>query len=237
MILYVNGDSHAAAAEAVNTYAFAEDDKRYFYMGRVPHPDNAWVGWPRRLADTLKARLHCQAESASSNDRILRTTREWMAKSPSLLSETLMVIQWSTWEREEWLHKDVYYQINASGQDQVPAELQEKYRHYVIDVDWMAKTLDAHDKIWTLHQELSNLGIKHVFFNGNSDFSKIPLSQRHDWGTAYINPYQPESTYDAWLKNNGFVTVSPDSYHFGADAHAAWGRFVLQYIVKNNLMV
>ena len=30
MILYVNGDSHTAAAEAVNPYAFAEDDGQYF---------------------------------------------------------------------------------------------------------------------------------------------------------------------------------------------------------------
>ena len=78
MILYVNGDSHAAAAEAVNCHAFAEDDHRYFYMGRVPHPDNSAVSWGKRLSDVIKTTYKCDAESASSNTRILRTTRQWL---------------------------------------------------------------------------------------------------------------------------------------------------------------
>ena len=45
MLLYVNGDSHAAAAEAVNAHAFAEDDSEFFYMGRAPHPANRSWGW------------------------------------------------------------------------------------------------------------------------------------------------------------------------------------------------
>ena len=40
MILYVNGDSHTAAAEAVNPHAWAMDDGELFYMGRAPHPAN-----------------------------------------------------------------------------------------------------------------------------------------------------------------------------------------------------
>ena len=45
MILYVNGDSHTAAAEAVNPHAFAMDDRPLFYLGRAPHPDNVSVSW------------------------------------------------------------------------------------------------------------------------------------------------------------------------------------------------
>jgi len=40
MILYVNGDSHTAGAEAVNSHAFADDDPAYKHLGRLPHPDN-----------------------------------------------------------------------------------------------------------------------------------------------------------------------------------------------------
>ena len=43
MILYVNGDSHTAGAEAVNPYAFAEDDPNLTHLGRLPHPDNLAV--------------------------------------------------------------------------------------------------------------------------------------------------------------------------------------------------
>ena len=36
----------------------------------------------------------------------------------------VIVMQWSTWEREEWLHNGIYYQVGASGIDDVPQDLQ-----------------------------------------------------------------------------------------------------------------
>lgn len=236
MKLYVNGDSHAAAAEAVNPHAFAEDDNRYFYMGRAPHPDNAAVCWSRRLSEVLKSSLHLEAEAASSNDRIIRTTRTWLEDNRRSWGETLVILQWSTWERQEWQDQDGrWYQVNASGIDVVPEQWQDRYRRFIIDIDWDQCTQQAHDKIWQFHQELAAQKIRHFFFNGNSDFSKI--TQQQDWGSGYIGPYDPGSTYNEWLKSNGYHTVHPKSWHFGADAHSAWAKFMLQYIMKNQLMV
>ena len=149
MILYVNGDSHTAAAEAVNPHAFAEDDGQLFYMGRAPHPDNLAVSWGKLLSLTLKASFHCGAESASSNTRILRTAREWLNEQ-NRYNDLLLIVQWSTWEREEWLHNGTYYQVGSSGIDHVPQELQEKYRHFVIGTDWQLKTEQAHKEIWEI---------------------------------------------------------------------------------------
>ena len=136
MILYVNGDSHAAAAEAVNPHAFAMDDGALFYLGRAPHPDNLSVSWGKLLSLALRSGFHCAAESASSNARILRTTRAWLTEQKNNLQDILVVIQWSTWEREEWLHNGVYYQVGSSGIDDVPQELQERYKQFVIDTNW-----------------------------------------------------------------------------------------------------
>ena len=172
MILYVNGDSHTAAAEAVNPYAFAEDDGQYFYMGRVAHPDNLSASWGKLLSLTLRAGFHCAAESASSNVRIIRTTREWLASRTSN-NDVLVIIQWSTWEREEWLIDGTYYQINASGVDDIPASHQQQYKEYIAHIDWQKCTEQAHEEIWKFHQELEKKKIKHIFFNGNNDFSKI----------------------------------------------------------------
>jgi len=232
----VNGDSHAAAAEAVNSHAFAEDDPALFYMGRVPHPDNLAVSWCRKVSDALKSVLHCDAESASSNQRIMRTTRDWIEKNKPWLSETVMIIQWSTWERQEWLIDGTYYQINASGIDDVPVSHQEQYKQFVATVDWTQVTEQAHQDIWNFHIELQELGIKHVFFNGNNHFAEISLDQRHDWGASYIGPYDAQMTWDQWLRRNGHETVSPNSWHFGEAAHGAWARFMLQYIVDNKLI-
>lgn len=235
MILYVNGDSHTAAAEAVNPHAFAEDDGRLAHLGRLPHPDNLEVSWGRQLADILKTVFVCDAESAASNDRILRTTRSWLDSRQQDWYRTIVIIQWSTWEREEWLHNGTYYQVGSSGLDHVPAELQEKYRNYVIGTDWEHKTQQAHDQIWQLHQELQQKQIRHVFFNGNNHFGRIGKTQRHDWQGHYLGPYDPEQTFDQILRANGHDTVTPKSWHFGKDAHRFWSRFMLQYCIANKI--
>ena len=233
MILYVNGDSHTAAAEAVNPHAFAEDDGQYFYMGRVAHPDNLAVSWGRLLSLSLRAGFHCAAESASSNARIIRTTREWLGTRTSN-NDVLVIIQWSTWEREEWLIDGTYYQINASGVDQVPPSHQQQYREYIANIDWQKSTEQAHEEIWKFHQELQAQNIKHIFFNGNSDFSKI--QNQHVWDKCYIAPYDPAMTFDAIVRKQGFETVDTNSWHFGREAHSFFHRFVLQYIITNNFI-
>jgi len=234
MILYVNGDSHAAAAEAANAHAFAEDDPALFYMGRAPHPANLAVSWARLLADTFKATLHCDAESASSNSRILRTTRQWIDRHENNWHRTLVVISWSTWERQEWLIDGTYYQINASGIDDVPESHRQKYKEFVVSVDWDQATNQAHKDIWQLHQELEDRSIRHVFFNGNNHFGSI--RDRQDWGTSYVSPYDPNSTYSAILHSRGYQTVSPDSWHFGKEAHSFWKQFLLQYCIQNKMV-
>lgn len=236
MILYVNGDSHTAAAEAVNSYAFAEDDPELNYLRRLPHPDNLAVSWGKSLADTLKAGFKCDAESAASNDRIMRTTRRWVAQQTRSPQELLVVIQWSTWERQEWLHEGTYYQVNASGTDHVPAELEDRYKRYIVDIDWKQCVQHWHQEIWNLHRDLDDLDIRHVFFNGNTHFGSIVPDQRFDWGTSYIGPYDAGHTFNQWLLSHGHDTVAPNSYHFGRSAHTAWSRFMLQYCIKNQLV-
>jgi len=234
MILYVNGDSHTAAAEAVNPHAFAMDDSALFYLGRSPHPDNLSVSWGKLLSLALRSGFHCAAESASSNARILRTTRAWLAEHKNNLQDILIVIQWSTWEREEWEYNGITYQVNGSGIDHIPAEAAERYRDYIIGLNWQQKTQEAHNDIWKFHQELLAQNIPHVFFNGNNNFSSI--TDQKEWGNNYIGPYDPASTYNAQIRNAGFETVAQNSYHFGKDAHAWWFKHILNYIIKHKFI-
>lgn len=236
MILYVNGDSHTAAAEAVNAHAFAEDDPNLFYMGRAPHPANLAVSWGRLLSQTLRASFHCGAESASSNSRILRTTRKWLSTYPGV-EDLLLIIQWSTWEREEWQDVDgTYYQVNASGTDSVPPHLELQYKEYVANVDWRACSQKWHNEIWQFHCELNTQGIKHIFVNGNNHFADIDLSHRKDWGSNYIGPYDVKLTYNQLIRDQGIETVAPNSWHFGREGHSYFYRFVLQYIINNKFI-
>ena len=233
MILYVNGDSHTAAAECVNSHAFAADDSKYWMMQRLPHPDNIQRSWGKLLSQRLSCGFKCDAESASSNDRIIRTTRKWIAENQHNLYKTLMIIQWSTWERQEWLIEGEYYQLNASGIDDVPESHQQQYKEFVADIDWDVTTQEWHENIWQFHLELEELGIKHIFFNGNNDFAKI--TDRKEWGNSYVEPYDPDSTFNAVISKK-CNTVSPTSWHYGADGHRVWAQYLTKYIVTNKIV-
>jgi hypothetical protein len=234
MILYVNGCSHSAAAEAAVPHAWAIDDGQYWDRGTEPHPANLAVSYGRHIADALNAEMVCQASSGGSNDRIIRTTIDWVENNRNRLAETFMILQWTTWEREEWFYENTWYQVNASGIDIVPDALQERYKNYVINVDWNVKTLQAHDKIWNMHQYLKGLGIRHLFFSGHSTFSDI--QNQHNWDKEYMHPYIREESYHNWLKNNGGTYSHPEGYHFDAKSHRLWADHVLQYIKDNNLL-
>jgi hypothetical protein len=112
--------------------------------------------------------------------------------------------------------------------------LHEKYKQFVANVDWQEKTEQAHDEIWQFHQELAKQNIRHIFFNGNNDFSKI--TNQLDWGKNYIGPYDPKLTYDAVIRSQGIDTVMPGSWHFGKDGHSAFHRFMLNYIISNKFI-
>ena len=227
MILYVNGDSHTAAAEAVNVHAFAEDDGNLWPAGREPHPDNLAVSWGKQLADSLGYDFVCEAESASSNDRIMRTTKHYLETN---IAPDLVILQWSTWEREEWLINNTHYQVNASGIDDIPQSHKQQYKDYVVNINWPAKTQQAHIQIYNFHLYLKACNISHLFFNGNNTFGNI--FNRYNWEGCYLKPYA--SSYNHILRDK--FTKRNNGYHYGAEAHKYWANYILNYLLDNQLV-
>lgn len=246
-ILYVNGDSHSAGAEAVNPYCFAEDDPLLWAMGRKPHPDNERASYGCQIANELGAILHCDAESASSNSRIIRTTDEYLFNEDvsQRFTPDLVIIGWSTWEREEWYNNGVYYQVTASGTDTLPENMQTQYKEWVVNQNQVTRDqcmLRWHTLIHRYHKKLQNANIPHLFFNTYSDFSAIRNKQvlseasnvvpeEFDWEGCYLDPYDKNYTYYYWCLEKGFKTVNPHSYHFGPNAHDAWAEFLKDFYI------
>jgi hypothetical protein len=225
MKLYINGDSHSCGAETYGGYTFAKDDPNYAHLSDLAHPKCLELSWGYLLARTLNAGFFCDAVSASSNDRILRRTYDYIKKD----ANNFILIGWSTWEREEWLVDGTYYQVSGGGKDTVPNECQDRYKQWVID-----QTQDAinekmriwHGKIWDLHVELQERNIQHLFFNAWSWFDTRYLIEK-DWSNCYLDPYSKTGTYWQWCADNGFKTVNPDSFHYGVDAQKAWAKYLL----------
>ena len=243
MIIYVNGDSHSAGAEAANAFCFLSDDPAMTWQdhhdltqtaaGRAPHPNNIKVSYGQKIADHYNATLVCAAESGSSNQRILRTTYDYLKTNPN---PDLVIIGWATWEREEVIIDNKMYQFAAGlGTRDQPTIVQEHYRNWVVD-RWHPNIYckAAQQEIWTLHQKLLTKQIPHLFFN-TYHYLEIPKSEQYNWGNSYIDPYHLNSTYYMWLKNQGFATVDVESHHYRANAHQAWANH-LTNILKESII-
>jgi hypothetical protein len=232
LILYVNGDSHSAGAEAAHESCFINEGNLDHYIpptirkiwkdeiDYAPHPDNVAVSYGQKAAEKLQATLHCHARSGASNSRIIRTTKNYLSD----FKPDLVVIGWSTWEREEWFHDGKFWQISAGGiGSDWPDIIRNKYKNWVLELDWNQAAARAHKQIYDLHIELKDLAIPHLFFNTFNHFENI--DNQKNWYMNYIEPYSANSTYYTWLIKQNF---QPNlSFHFQADAHRKWAEFLL----------
>ena len=222
-MIYVNGDSHSAGADIIPGVCFAQDDRKYLAYGRRAHPEAVIQTYGYHVAQTYNQGFFCEAESGSSNDRILRTTKQYIDNTQDKKSIGWIIIGWTSWEREEWKHGKDYLQVTASGTDSVPESMEEEYKEWVIKQtpeELKSKEQLWYDRIWDFHCELKEQNIRHIFFNTTQKFN-----DKRDWDINFI-----PISYCQWLTEQGFNTVE-NSNHYGADAHRAWGKY-LTFIVN-----
>ena len=211
MILYVNGDSHSQGINVQTHESFAAKVAKDFGLDVVN-----------------------EAQSGASNARILRTSKEYFATEQS---PDLVLIGWSTWEREEWQHENQYYNVNSSGHDLLPKSLEDSYKKWIIDqtpdhVD--AKSRQIHEQIFQLHLLLEQNNIPHLFFNCMYNFFGIAPDQKKDWNNCYIDPYDHDASFYWYLTQQGYE--SDKWYHFRASGHQAWGDRLTRHIKEHKLL-
>ena len=214
-MIYVNGDSHSAGADLVKNYCFAKDDDRFLAWGDRAHPEAIPLTFGFNIAKALNQSFHIDAESASSNTRILRTSKKFINDTKDK-SKLFIIIGWTSWEREEWEYLDGYIQITAGGTDSVPESMEEEYKEWVLKQT--PEELKRKEQLWNqkiaqFSKELDDQNIKHLFFNTNE--------------------------YTQYLTEQGYQTVNGGN-HFGIDAHTAWYKYLLpkvqaQYQIKTGL--
>ena len=209
MILYVNGDSHSHGCGLPVHQRYSNIVGKEFGFTVV---NNAQMG--------------------ASNASILRTTKQYFDNGNV---PDFVIIGWSTWEREEWFFQNQYYNVNASGHDKLPEELQELYKKWVITQTQEVLTLKSnfwHDQIYQLHLDLKEKNIKHLFFNCMYNFFQFDNHQ--DWENKHIGPYNNNDSYYWWLKKQGFK--SDKWYHYLEDGHRAWASHLITHIQKHKLL-
>jgi hypothetical protein len=224
-VIYVNGDSHSAGADIIPGICFAQDDPRYLAYGRRAHPEAVVQTYGYHIAQAYNQGFFCEAESGSSNDRILRTTKKYVDETSNKNSIGFIIIGWTSWEREEWKHGEDYLQVTASGTDSVPESMEEEYKEWVINQtteQLRHKEQLWYDRIWDFHCELKEQNIRHLFFNTTQNFN-----DNRDWDINFI-----PISYSQWLTEQGFDTVE-NSNHYDARAHAAWGKYLTSVTARH----
>jgi hypothetical protein len=230
MLLYVNGCSHSVGHAIVNVNCgMAKDDSKYWHLGESPHPDNFPYSYGYLLAKKHNLSLVAQGLSGGSIDRVIRTTKQFLGQ---YVGDICLLIGWPGFDREEWKYNDAYYQINASGNDNLPDGLKQRYKEWVahstVNKNSVAR---SYQKINQFHFYLKKQCIKHLFFNTAGDFSSILESNRTNFGNNYLLPYQWNHEYLGIIQNKGFK-ARDDWYHYGADAHQFWADYLEPYLLK-----
>lgn len=222
MILYANGDSHTAGHGIV-----VQDSGPDF----LPHPQNLQHSFAACLAETLGWHLICEARSGGSLDRCIRTTRDFLGRSRD---DVFVLIGVPSFEREEWHWQDQWYQINASGYEAYPKELQDRYQQWVLgfeDFDFYDRQVEIHQKMCDFNLELRQRNVPHLFFNTAQCFELDGRFDAHDWQGCYVEPYgswDSDGVFWNWCLAKGFAK---DGWgHFGKDAHASWSQLLLDYV-------
>ena len=236
MILYVNGDSHSAAAEAAVEYNSGGEDPEYSHLGRAAHPENAKVSYAKHLADRIGAKLYLDAVSGSSNRRIIRTTREFVNAHPN--EDIFVLIGWAVVSREEVYVNDQFHCLSANMQ--VTENMESVFKEWILSYNMSSrdKAITSHHNIRQLHNFLKEKNVKHLFFNTVSMGwdEEMRMHERIDWGKHYLHPYSGEFGYGWYLNKHGYKPrkwpgkplTSGD--HYGPDAHLRWAEFLLPYI-------
>jgi hypothetical protein len=212
VILYVNGDSNSEGSECKDLEQ----------------------SWPYLLAKRLGRTLINEAKGGTSNPRIMRVASQALSTSDR---NTFVVVGWTSWEREEWLHQGQYYDVNSGGHDGLPTELEEKYKEWVVNQgpeQQAIKSQKMHSQIHRMHRSLLDRHIPHLFFNALMPFQHNLLDPLHfDWHKNYLGPYDNNLSYFWYLKNHKFVPTRNN--HYTEKAQSVWADVLYNYIQEKEL--
>jgi len=224
MLLLVNGCSHAAGAEI----DYEWQDNCY---------DKAFGRW---CADSLGYDYENLAISGASQDRIIRTTIEWVGKNYKR-KDLFAVIMWSGPSRTEFYRKDDFVNIVPSNDHLYKKEFSNieylYYKSYVAVQDAFSQDIKFYNNVILLQNYLKYFNIPYVFLNAtqamNSHYSKLDYLDIQVDSTKYYKRHSFPDSYYHMLIKQGFKLpdhITRGGTHLGADAHKHYGLWLAEHI-------
>ena len=235
MLLLANGCSHTAGAEIeyeLQGYCYEKAYSKY-------------------CAENLGWQYENIAASGASQERIIRTTIDWIGKNYKIYKnkEIFVVIMWSGPSRIEFYddRKHKYVQVVPNNdvvyKKQFTNTQYVYYKSYVAVQNRHAQMIKWYNNVILMQNYLSNLGINYLFLNATETLP-VSTSRNSDqflYLAAQINykkyPWAniQENSYFNILKKRGFKSPlhAPAGGHLGEDAHKYYGEYLAKYIKEN----
>ena len=234
MKIYFNGDSNTQGSELY----YARQD-----------------AYPYKLAELFNAEIvDNPALGGASNDRILRTTEEYLRKCEENNEyPNLIIIGWSEPNRTDWFVDGIYESLNSENLPPIQCQklydsrakyFSEDWRHHIIEY---VMTQYHHEKIYNLHLHLNHLKIPHLFFNAVNSFNTLiswykPYINdthsfeffKHDWNDRFWKPYEEVGSFIEWGRLNKYEITK--YHHLKEPAHEAFAQVLYDYILEKSIL-
>ena len=244
MHLVVNGCSHTAGAEI-----------EYPRQGECYEK-----AWGAQLATRLGATYENLAMSGASNQRVVRTTYEWLynyISSGKDIKDLFVICMWPGTYRTE-IHFDKKYDFNfdnkwlpiiVGNDDQYretfPRTLYNYYRAWTVFNDTVMGVTEYYSNVLNLQNLLIRYKIKYLFINAVD----IPSATDYDFNHYHVHINKnnflhfgdADKVYTSYCTQNN-QPISPHSISSGFNSHFAdttqvwYGDYLFDYIKENQLL-
>lgn len=194
--------------------------------------------WPAHLGKLLKAsEVINLAAGCASNQRIVRTTLDWILnQTEETLSQTIAIIQWTDLSRFEYYNpKNLNEHYENKAERWAMVKIDCVIDHYEEDMDYnsqrMSKRFETYTEIEGLYMHISHCAaLSNVFKKFNVKY--YYWTYKGYYPNCPINLYNFLKSFN-WLKNSeqwNYERVSSDDLHPNLQGHKDISNIIYQNI-------
>jgi hypothetical protein len=176
-------------------------------------PDKS-LAWPSQLGTLLNQSIKNLALGGSSNDRIVRTMKEELFQ----LNPSLVVIGWTTNDRNELHHSQGFY-VRATGHGCIPECEQVPEDINILHNNWAKYNLNS----WVNYR---NWIYNVLFFQTLFEKLKIPYIFFTALGDNYINEFINQTDKSLFLADTSYQWRDRTKYLPERTIHKEWKELV-----------
>lgn len=171
------------------------------------------------------------AKGGASNHWMLDHVN-YLLDNISNFKDPIIMVGWSQWERAEWEWQGTSLSLSVEPYYDIPADLREQYHQWRSGITPEIVGTQRqfwHDLIYQVHLKLQELKIPHIFWSTYDNFVGDSIKNKKDWHHCFFKPYDIDGCMKAWFAANNIMSYPTDIWHYGADAHEAWGQVLADF--------